>query len=193
MLKDITPSTRDLAHFLSPNPGKTGRLMTVAAGFFGSPSPRITLKKWEDEEIAALVVRPLTALTEPERHRFAADLASAAETLSCPFLAAGDITGPGDVTRLRALGFDGAITGLESLSDAAITESASLAETLHFRLIFTADRREDFSRIEKSAPRFAHVTSANDFTSSLTRPSLWLIGPSELQGVLPLKGLLYDG
>jgi hypothetical protein len=192
-LSEITPSTRDLAHFISPNPGKSSRLVAVTPDFFRTPGAEGKMNQWEDGDIAALVTRTPSHLPASPRQDLRTGLARAAALLSCPFIAFLPVANPSDITALREVGFDGAIADAASFSDIALAESASLAQTLHFRLIFTADRREDFLRVKNFSPRFAYVTQDNEFTRALASPTLWLIGPAELESKLPLKGILYDG
>lgn len=192
MLSNITPSTRDLAQFISPNPGKTAKFIAVTMDFFTRSDFREQLVAWEGEEIAALIIKTAT-VTACDSEAMAGIMTPATHDLSCPILAQTQITAIDAVAHLRAAGFDGAICEVASLSDEVLVGAVRLAETIHFRLLFKIDRREDASRIVTFKPRFIYAGVAADFISEMASSTSWLVGPASFAGGMPLKGIVYDG
>lgn len=192
MISNITPSTRDLAQFISPNPGKTAKFIGVAMGFFARSDFREQLVAWEAEEIAALIIKIETVAT-CDSESVTRIMTQAPHDLSCPIFAQTQIRTVDDVAHLRAVGFDGVICGVSSLSDEVLVGAMRLAETIHFRLLFKIDRREDASRIIAFKPRFIYAGVAADFVAEMASNASWLVGPASFAGAMPLKGIVHDG
>lgn len=192
MIPNITPSTRDLAQFISPNPGKTAKFIAVAMDFFARSDFREQLAAWEDEEIAALIIK-VEAVTACDSEAVTRIMTPVTHDLSCPILAQTQITAIDNVAHLRAAGFDGVICEVASLPDEVLAGAMRLAETIHFRLLFKIDRREDSSRVAAFKPRFIYVGVSADFVAEMASNASWLVGPASFAGAIPLKGIVHDG
>jgi hypothetical protein len=188
----ITPSTRDLTQFISPNAGRQSSLYLVQ-DTTGEALQKFEndFARWEEEEIAALIVKTDFANDDERLKSFRSFLNVASDILSCPLIRMTELKTRDDILNSRGLGFDALITPLASLSDAQIQEYHTLARTLHFRLIFSVKTKNDLERIVSLSPKFLYIEETNAFTQSLTASSYWLIGPEGLQNQIQLKGIVY--
>lgn len=180
-IANITPSTRDLMQFISPNPGKRDRLILIedtAGTGLGAYAEKF--KAWEDAEISGLIVVVPTACN------LAGDyLKSAIETLSCPIIRLADAKACEDIAHSRQIGFDAQIVSSQSFPHAE--NILAKAQAMHFRIIFRMASRADVEFVKALAPRFVYLDAELPAAVEIPQQTTWIIGRAGLAGVVPLK------
>lgn len=180
-IADITPSTRDLMQFISPNPGKRDRLIMIDdTAARGMAAWREKFPKWEDAEISGLIiVVPQTASPPPNY------LAEAIAALSCPMIRLADAKNFDDIAHSRQIGFDAQIVSSQSFPHAEDIFAKALA--MHFRIIFRITSQADLEFARALAPRFVYLDAELPAAVEIPRQTTWIIGRTELAGAMPLK------
>lgn len=180
-ISDVTPSTRDLMQFISPNPGKHDRLILledVVGTGLGAHAEKF--KAWEDEEISGLII------AVPAACDLAGDyLKSAMAGLSCPIIRLADARAFEDIAYSRQIGFDAQIVSSQSFPHAQ--NILAKAQAMHFRLIFRIASQADVEFVKALAPRFAYLDAVLPAVAEIPRQTTWIIGRAGLAGVVPLK------
>jgi hypothetical protein len=182
------PSTRDLISFISPNATKQDRLVLChnMKSLAGEAGIR-TIKKWEEEEICALV------LAAPAPEKFPQEfLTEAMRTLSCPLIRLGDIKEASQIISAREMGFDALIAPVTSLTEAAMSDFTIRAQSVHMRLIPSLSSLADLEKAKAIKPRFVHVPSIADaaLLAALSKVGMWIIADKQMTEKIPVKCIL---
>lgn len=185
---DMTPSTRDLMQYISPNPAdrETVYLVRETTGW--------DLKKfenefagWEDQNIAAVIID-----TRGLKRPLPADyLKKAASNMECPLIRFENVKTEDNIYEARRLGFHGIITELAGHDQSAFHSLYSQAESVNFRLIPVVRDAGGWQTVLSVRPKFVYV-EAGDIPDDVVRLKIWLLGKKDLEQSVNLKCVIEE-
>lgn len=137
-VQNIKPSTRDLAHFVSPNAGTQNVLIQITPDFFNNPNHTTLLNNWEDKEIAGLVL-------SGDLQNYESHINTLTTTLSCSLLWNHNIHDKDQISLARSLQIDAILCKPFDSWDACQIH----AQTMNLRLIPKAMTAKDIETFAK--------------------------------------------
>ncbi len=185
-LAAVTPSTRDLMQFISPNPKSVSPIF-----FFVEESGEDLLaqdeklKALEDKNPAALIIdtRQAQSIVRDDY------LTRVREILDCPILRFDNVAEEDALFDSRVLQFDGQVMPVTGHDASSYFKLAKRAESIHFRLIPCVSGIEDFDVVATTTPHF--VWLADDFDGEIPpivkSARVWFMGSDKLLNKYPLK------
>jgi len=186
---DMTPSTRDLMQFVSPNPSDTETVyfLTETSGHDLSIH-EATFAKWEDENICAFIIDTRSSAEISDKIY----LKAAVENLECPIIRYQNIQNENDIYDTRVLGFHGLITGVEKLNANDFKELYSGAESVNFRLIPCVQNATDWDIISAALPKFIYLDAnlEGEIPEPIKQSKTWFMGESALKDRYSLKCII---
>lgn len=183
----ITPSTRDLQQFISPNP-KAKSLVYLLKDNSGDELNTAPLEQFEKDEISALFVdtSEIGNITQDDY------LKKSTEALSCPLYRWQSVTEQDDLFDSRVLGFDGQVTPVGHLENKDFFALYKLAQGFHFRLIPLIKENKDWNALTATMPSFIAI----DDNAEIEIPALFknarcfFMGPESMSESHSLKCLI---
>lgn len=182
---NLGPSMRDLISFISPNATKQDRLMLCRdADLLDNQIPLDVLKKWEDEEICALII----AVSSPEKIQQSA-YSEVTKTLSCPLIRLGEITEASQILSAREMGFDALIVPVTQLTADVFSDFTIRAQAVHMRMIPSLVKLADLEKVRPLKPRFVYLSDVADaeLVAALSSADMWIMAHQQMTGRLPVK------
>lgn len=170
----LTPSTRNLQQFISPNPKDTNSILYFKEGTTKELEQKESdFAAWEDKESSALIID--TRLSPPIKSEDY--LHKIKETVTCPFFRWQDIKEQDDMFDARLLGFDGQITSVANIKKAEFANLFKLAKSIHFELIPVVATKEDWKTVVPLNPKFMYIEeSINEIPIMVKEGNFFLIG-----------------
>lgn len=185
-IANITPSTRDLVQFISPNISKQDTMIQISdlqAKELNQYANKFS--EWEDEEISALILQIPRLQSIPGDY-----LKEAMNTLTCPLIRFASTTDFDDIIQSRALGFDGQILSADCLSDKDISLFWQKAQTMNYRLIFHIKSFEKLAPVLALQPRLIYVDNSANFSQKDLDNTTWVIAKEDYKNDFSPKCLI---
>lgn len=185
-LANVTPSTKDLQQFISPNPAATNTIYyfkeTNGSDFLNQET---NYETWENAGISALMI-------DTDSYPLMTDeayLKKAAETLSCPIFRWQEVKEQDNLFDSRVIGFDGQVTPISHFDGKTFFNLYKLAEGMHFRLIPIINSKKDWDIIASAMPRYIYLTeAAGESAPPMFKNSrCFFMGPEALKDKFKLK------
>lgn len=187
-ISDISPSTKDLMQFISPNPTDTEIIYLIHEQDIKAHETKFV--EWEEANICALIVdtQSTTQLVDES------SLTQASEEMSCPILRMQDAERDKDLIESRTMGFDGQIISVKNMSAENFQNLYTLAESMHFRLIPLITSQNDYEKVLGAQPKFIYLASLveDNLSEQLENSKIWLMGKEEMKDKFKLKCLIKE-
>lgn len=168
-VQNIKPSTRDLAHFVSPNSGEQNELIQVSPDFFQNQSYQTQLEKWEDNEIAGLI---LTETLES----YTDHLKTLVETLTCSLIWNHNIDSKDQISAARASEIDAILSDPSQNWEQLKVH----AQTMNVRLIPKISSLTEWE--QHQTERFLYLTE--EVLEKISQPcESWIISEAKTSNV----------
>ncbi len=181
-MQNITPSTRPLMQFVSPNASFLGRIISVSGSQLAPlVNNNAQLNLWEDQEICGLAVHNLENDAECLQ-----SLRQIKSVLSCPLLIASHVQHVTDLYRLREIDADAVITPITTLMQNDLQGLQQKAQAMNLLMIFHIQSENDWQKIADLKPRFIFVENSFDFLQMMPSQT-WLIGSADFTDCTKLK------
>lgn len=187
--QNVTPSTRDLARFISPNPNATSKILWFCEKSGDDlKAQEEKFAEWENKNPAAVVIDCL----EYPYLKDATYLSALSAAVSCPILKYQRLASDDDIFDTRVLGFDGQISPLEDGDKKNFFEIFKLAQSIHFRVIPAVQKKQDWDIVATASPQFIYLEPGyTDELPPLVRNSrMNLIGNTDQSQAFKLKCLV---
>lgn len=157
-IANVTPSTRDLQQFLSPNSGDTNEMILIES----EKLSQITddqIQKWEDDEVSGIVISVFNL--ENQKQDLNVFIKKACQITEAPFVF--DLSQP--VTKdilplIRFAGGDAFLLDSESLNLEEILALKTIAQTMNLRIIPKVKTQLELNKLNGNF-RIVHLANSD--------------------------------
>ncbi|MCP5464017.1 MAG: hypothetical protein H7A33_03235 [Deltaproteobacteria bacterium] len=182
---NMTPSLRDLAQFISPNPkAQEKALFFTESSGDDLAKHKEQFQNWEDNHCAIII--DTTACYDFKNIEYLNELA---EFFSGPVLRYHDFREQDEIFDSRIVGFHGVVVDMQHAKAKEIFDWNESAKSVHFRLIPHVKEHGDWQKAVPLQSRFIYLSEGfgESLPPAVDPKNHWFIGEENVANKAPLK------